>query len=236
MRHGHTLEFSPRAGCISICTTDYLQNQGIILASKKGIFRNDLKKKKKFYSQLDYRVEVEFPDLMWLDCWASAFLSSGFMRFLIQWATIWIIHFARFFRSHQRWKQCWHVNGIAQNGYSFSLASVAGMPTSQRWLNPGIRLVSVVNSPWEICEMLEITKEPSGFIFTSLTWPGLAPESPFPGRKLNLFFFNFEQSWVSRASIPERAATGRGLLMETFCFSFTNQFLVQVFREQTVLL
>lgn len=159
---------------------------------------------------------------MWLDCWASAFLSSGFVRFLIQWAPIWIIHFARFFRSRQRWKQCWHVNGIAQNGYRFSLASVAGMPTSQRWLNPGIRLASVVNSPWEICEMLQITKEPSGFIFTSLTWPGLAPESPFPGRKLNLFFF----FTLTRAGWAEPASQ-RGQLQAGDCsrkhFVFLSQ-------------
>lgn len=157
---------------------------------------------------------------MWLDCWASAFLSSGFMRFLIQWALIWIIHFARIFRSHQRWKQCWHVNGIAQNGYSFSLASVAGMPTSQRWLNPGIRLASVVNGPWEICEMLQITKEPSGFIFTSLTWPGLAPESPFPGRKLNLFFFLLWPELGEQSQHPGEGSYRQGIAHEDILFFF----------------
>lgn len=143
-----------------------------------------------------------------LDCGTSVFLWSGFMKFLIQWASIWIIHFARFFGSQGRWRQCWRVNGIAEDGYSFHPASAAGMPTPQRCLNPGIGLASVVSSPWEICGNAGNHRGAKWLFIYISDLTRVCSWVPMPWQKAEsfFFFFYFDQSWASRGSIAGRAA------------------------------
>lgn len=107
------------------------------------------------------------------------------------------INLGVFFRVHQRWKQCWLVRGTTQNSSGSCPISLAGLPALQRQLNLAPGWFWWLTGLEELVAMLEISNKPSGFlftylyvyIFTFLTWSGLAPKSPFLGRKLNLGFF-----------------------------------------------
>lgn len=91
----------------------------------------------------------------------------------LQLVPTWITHLARFCRSSQRCMLCWQVRGTAHKGCTSHLASAAGVPASQRQLNPGIGFALVVKSLEKFVK--KSPRSSRSHVLTSLTCPGLAP-------------------------------------------------------------